>query len=249
MLNLKALLTQILNTLTLKSGATMTGQVKTNTGAVAIGSGQIGTENGLTISEFVNQVRYSSGAMGSVKINSSNAGGYTFSGWYNYCYIPHRFGGMNGTAQSDNHNYGNIILCHMTTGGLFYNIRVSSGSIAQVYKFETNATQTVSLGNTLTSVSTTYYKLETSVGRTNYSRSGCVISLTIGVTVNSPTKWSAVFASGLPAPMQDPVYGCLGCDTDHSTMAISINSSGQISGSGGVAGKLYYGTVYYVTAS
>ena len=252
MLNLKALLTQILNILTLKSGVTMTGEVQTSTGAVAMGSGQIGTENGLTIAEFVNQVRYSSGAMGSVKINSSTAGGYTFSGWYNYIYIPHRSGGLNGAARTsggtDNHNYGNVMLCHMTTGGQFYNIRVTGGTIAQVYKFETNASQSVSRGNTLTSVATTYYSLETSASRTNYSYSGRVVSVTLGVTAKSPVKWSAVFASGLPVPMQNPVYGCLGCDTDNSAMAISINSSGQISGSGGVANKLYYGTIYYVTA-
>ena len=56
MLNIKNLLKQILNTLTLNTGATMTGEVKTNTGAVIIGSGQTGTESGLAISEFVNQL-------------------------------------------------------------------------------------------------------------------------------------------------------------------------------------------------
>lgn len=249
MLNIKNLLKQILNTLTLKTGVTMTGEVKTNTGAVIIGSGQMGTESGLTISEFVNQVRYSSGAMGSVNITSSSAGGVTFSGWYNYCYIPHRSGGLNGAASGDNHNYGNVILCHMTSDGLFYNIRVTGGTIAQVHILDTAYYEGGYSGHALSSITNSNYNLETAVTRTNYSTTGRLVILTLGVTPKSPVQWSSAFASGLPIPLQPPVYGALGCHDGHSAMAVSINASGQISGSGGVANKTYYGTIYYISAS
>ena len=36
---------------------------------------------------------------------------------------------------------------------------------------------------------------------------------------------------------------------DHSSMAVAINSSGQIKGSGGVNGKQYIGIVYYIASS
>ena len=255
MLNLKALLTNILNTLTLRSGVTMTGEVRTNTEGTIIASGQTGTESGLTISEFVDQIRYSSGAMGSVKINSSTAGGVTFSGWYNYCYIPHRNGGLNGQARTtggtDNHSYGNIIIGHMTTGGQFYNIRVASNTIAKVTKLDTTFYENTSTYGGLTSVSTTYYSLETSTGRTSYRKIGRIVTITMGVTPKSPQKWaSSAFASGAPAPYGGlEVYGCLCCDTDHSTVSIAIQSDGTIKAGGGVANKLYYGTIHYVSAS
>ena len=252
MLNIKNLLIQILNTLTLKSGATMTNELKTSNGDVIIGSGQIGEEAGLTISEFVAKVRYSSGAVGSVKINNSSAGGYTFNQtWYNYFYIPHRFGADSGNPRgqnNDNHNYGNIILCSMLGAGYTYNIRVSGGNIAEVTRLDASLSFTNSTV-TPASVSTTNYSLETSANRTNIKKSGRAVFISIGVTAKSPVKWSSTFANGFPVPMQAPVYGALGCDSDGSNMAVSIDANGNMSGAGGVANKLYYGTIYYIAAS
>ena len=252
MLNIKSLLTKILNTLTLRSGVTMTGPLKNSNGAVAVGSGQA---TNATIQDFVNEVRYSNGAVGSVYITSnySQSGITIAAGWYNYCYIPHRYGGVNGAApttsnETDNCNYGNIILCGMTINNVYYNIRVSGGSIAAVYKYITASTAPAAITSGTT---TNYNTYGNNVSLCNYTKLGRLVCVTLIVNCVSSAKWpSNYFASGLPAPYDSKeVYGSLGCVTDHSSMAVAINSSGQIKGSGGVNGKQYIGTVYYIASS
>ena len=97
-----------------KSGDTMTGQLKTSfRESVATGSYQAVSTN---IPDLCNELRYSSGCMGSVSLSTS----YTKDGvtlpaqWYNFLWIPHRSGGLNGTASGDNCNYGTLYLTGMT---------------------------------------------------------------------------------------------------------------------------------------
>ena len=116
-------------------GGTMTGQLKTSfNSAIAVGS-YLPTAQ--TIPNLVEEVRFSSGCMGSVSITTSYTkdGKTIATGWYNYLYMPHRSGGVNGAASGDNCNYGNLLLFGMTVADAAYNIRVNGGAIQNLYKF------------------------------------------------------------------------------------------------------------------
>lgn len=95
-----------------KSGDTMTGELITSAGKVAMGSG---VANANTIKALVEDLRFTSGCSGSVDITEP----YTLNGitipasWYHYFYAPHRSGGYNGGINpdyDDNTLYGCIIL-------------------------------------------------------------------------------------------------------------------------------------------
>lgn len=115
------------------NGGTMTGQLLTSyKSSVAMGSyGSAQT----TVPNLVNEVRYSSGCMGSASINTAYTNGVTIpTGWYNFIYTPHRSGGNSGSASGDNCNYGNLELFSMTMAGGRYVIRVAGGAIAEVVR-------------------------------------------------------------------------------------------------------------------
>lgn len=115
-----------------KTGGTMTGQLKTSyRESVAIGS--YGTAQ-TTVDGLVNEVRFSSGAMGSASINTAyTKNGATIpTGWYNFIFSPHRSGGVNGQASGDNCNYGTLILTPMTFAGDSFIIRCSTSGAANV---------------------------------------------------------------------------------------------------------------------
>ena len=110
-------------------GGTMTGQLKTSfKESVAMGSY---AATSTTIPDLCNELRYSSGCCGSVNIGTKYTGSPSTinTGWYNFLWIPHRSGGVNGSASDDNCNYGRLILRGMTVNGE-YEIRFNSGSIA-----------------------------------------------------------------------------------------------------------------------
>lgn len=114
------------------NGGTMTGQLLTSfKSAVAMGS--YGTAQ-TTLPNFVAEVRFSSGCMGSVSINTAyTKNGTTIpTGWYNFIYSPHRSGGNSGAASGDNCNYGTLILSGMTMSAGPFFIQVNGGSIQSV---------------------------------------------------------------------------------------------------------------------
>lgn len=114
-----------------KSGDTMTGQLKTSfKNSVAIGSYQA---TATTIPELCNELKLSSGAMGSASIGTAYTNGNITipTGWYNFIWVPHRSGGLNGTASGDNTSYGSLYLSGMTVSGL-YMIRYHNGAIGEV---------------------------------------------------------------------------------------------------------------------
>ena len=92
-----------------------------------------------TVAALLNEVRYSNGCCGSV-----NLAAYTGSpsslpaAWYNFQYIPHRWGGNHGAADGDNCNYGTLMLYGMT-GGSAYQIRYSNASISFCREIYTRA--------------------------------------------------------------------------------------------------------------
>ena len=118
------------------SGGTMTGEIKTSfKSSVAMGSYQAAAT---TVPDLVEEIRYSSGATGSVNIttayatvnsNSFISGGTIETGWYNFFYSPHRSGGNSGAASGDNHNYGTLILNGMNNNNRTWIITISNGSI------------------------------------------------------------------------------------------------------------------------
>lgn len=164
MLNLKSLLTKILTDGVFKDGATMTGQLKTSyKNYVACGSY---SSSQTTISDLITEVRYSSGAMGSVTFSSNYVDSNLLipAGNYQFLYIPHRFGGINGTATSDNCNYGNLFLINVANNSVHKNrvfvVRLNGGTIKE-YK-EINTTYYTSSGTHPTKTTNSYYSLNTS---------------------------------------------------------------------------------------
>lgn len=120
------------------TGGTMTGQIKTSFNeSVAVGSYQA---HAATIPNLVQELRYSSGCMGSasisIKYNSIPAG------WYNFIYIPHRSGGVNGLASDDNCDYGSLILIGMTMINQAWIIEFQSGKIVSYFSIRNTDTNT-----------------------------------------------------------------------------------------------------------
>lgn len=91
-----------------------------------------------TVKRAVEKASYSSGIMGSVYIEAPHTDSTPniSAGWYNYIYVPHRNGGNNGVAQSDNCSYGTMIITGMTSDNGIYKIRYNGG-IQSVEKFYT----------------------------------------------------------------------------------------------------------------
>ena len=136
------------------SGGTMTGRILTSyKSSVAIGSYHSATT---TIPDLAEEIRYSSGVCGSVNITTA----YTKDnitipiGWYNYLWIPHRTGGLNGEANGDNCNFGSLYLSGMTLSGC-YMIRYASSAIAEVRNLYADTNTTYSAGTGLSLSSTT----------------------------------------------------------------------------------------------
>lgn len=126
------------------TGGTMTGQIKTSFNeSVAVGSYQA---NATTIPNLVQEVRYSSGCMGSVSIST----GYNSipAGWYNFIYIPHRSGGVNGYENNDNCDYGSLILIGMTVTNQAWIIEFQSRNITSYFSIRnTDTTYSVATQN------------------------------------------------------------------------------------------------------
>lgn len=122
------------------TGGTMTGQIKTSfKDSVAIGSyGATST----TLEDVINELRFSSGCMGSVSLAKDY--GIVVAGWYNYIYIPHRTGGLNGNANGDNANYGAMILIGMTSPseGHAYVLTHYNGSVGNIFTIINNTSVT-----------------------------------------------------------------------------------------------------------
>jgi hypothetical protein len=117
------------------TGGTMTGQIKTSfKQSVAMGSYEA---DATTIPNLCEELRYSSGASGSANIEEAyTKDGVTISAkWYNFIWMPHRFGGANGAASGDNTNFGSLLLSAMTgSAAECYLIRYSSQSIQNVVR-------------------------------------------------------------------------------------------------------------------
>lgn len=118
------------------SGGTMTGRIYTSFhNSVAVGSC---LANANTIPDLVEELRYSSGCMGSAMINTS----YDMipRGWYNFIYIPHGSGGINGTKYSDLCDYGSLIIIGMNVENQAWIIQFQSNTIASYFSIRNTDT-------------------------------------------------------------------------------------------------------------
>ena len=119
------------------SGGTMTGQLTTSFGAVAMGTLDGGN---CTLPELAQTLRYSSGAGGSFYLNTAyeiNQWGVNIpTSWYNFLWLPHRSGGNSGQASGDNCDYGTLFLSDMTGNNGAYSVRFTSGAIANVVRLD-----------------------------------------------------------------------------------------------------------------
>jgi len=121
------------------SGGTMTGQLKTSfKSSIATGSY---APSATTIPNLCTELRYSSGCMGSFSLSTAYTyGGITVpTGWYNFLWIPHRSGGVNGNASGDNCDYGTFLLSGMNNANGMFRIRYSNGSIQECRRITDNS--------------------------------------------------------------------------------------------------------------
>lgn len=232
-----------------KSGDTMTGQLKTSfKSSVAIGSYN---SSQATVPDLCEELRYSSGATGSVSITTA----YTkdnitiATGWYNFLWVPHRSGGVNGAASSDNCNYGSLYLSGMTVSGL-YMIRYASQAIAEVknlYKppaaisadsATTAATATNVAWTGITSNPITFS--QAAYGTTGWSQLGGRTTTLNSIRVWKPTDtvtWGTASHSAVMAYGCGDTKGML--DISYSSPLVSI-AGGNAGGSTDDAPKWYF---------
>lgn len=82
-----------------------------------------------TLNDLINEVRYSNGCIGSCAITGVSPMP-TSSTWYNFIWLPHRFGGNYGVASGDNCNYGTLLLFYMTSNtATWFTVHLTNGTI------------------------------------------------------------------------------------------------------------------------
>lgn len=194
------------------NGGTMAGQLLTSfKSSVAMGS--YGTAQ-TTVDGFVGEVRYSSGCMGSVSINTAyTKNGTTIpTGWYNFIYSPHRSGGNSGAASGDNCNYGTLILSGMTMSAGPFFIQVNGGAVQSVKLISSTGGWT--LAGTATGTNTV------TISDSNASE--------VYVKVN-PTGTSVYSATILRSDLQSIWYvgGYYYSSTDYGIVNINVSNSNK----------------------
>ena len=112
------------------TGGTVTGdlhvhQEVTNETGKMVASFQSGAS---TVTELINQVRYTNGCMGSVDFAKSEY--KTTASWYTFIWIPHRTGGLHLGNNGDNQNYGSLLLFPMVFDGTAWFFRYQHGEIS-----------------------------------------------------------------------------------------------------------------------
>ena len=249
MLNLKSLLNQIISNGIFKTGTTMTGQLKLSYNNFIACGYYDSTQT--TLEDFINEVKMSSGAMGTVTFSSNDSshgvsipGGITYS----FIYMPHRSGGINGAANGDNTDYGNILLFYKTWNpseprNYVVNVRTKTVSyFSGIYGF--------SDGITFSSTSNSYYTLILSDGGCYASRaSGCPNAYLFTIAINCKstpqTSWqeigkfttnSSYFANDFNFSIVDSTNGSI-------LQCYFAASNGKIYTRGGKNGGNYVGTI------
>lgn len=117
------------------SGGTVAGEINLGKTSYNFNKGAIPgvkLSSAATLPELLTEVRYSNGQMGSVNFSSDYNSTIT-RGWWLYLYIPHRIGGINGTKNGDNTDWGVLILMGMTVQlGKMYTVNFQNGAIGTI---------------------------------------------------------------------------------------------------------------------
>lgn len=117
------------------SGGTVTGEINLGKTSYNFNKGAIPgvkLSSATTLPELLTEVRYSNGQMGSVNFSSDYNSTITH-GWWLYLYIPHRIGGINGTKNGDNTDWGVLFLMGMTVQlGKMYTVNFQNGAISTI---------------------------------------------------------------------------------------------------------------------
>lgn len=203
------------------------GQIKTSfKDSVAMGSYVAAAS---TIPNLCTELRYSSGAAGSCSIGTAyTKDGVTIStGWYNFLWIPHRSGGVNGSASGDNCDYGSLYLSGMTVSGC-YMIRFASGSIAELKNLyvDTNTHRPIQMNGTeILGNNTTALNL----------KAGSNVSLTNSSGTVTIAATDTTYTAATAAPGNIAASGSAGTSTNYArqdhTHGISLatgDSNGQV---------------------
>ena len=210
------------------SGATMKGQLKTSF-QTSVAMGSYGSAQ-TTVENFINEVRYSSGCSGSVSIGTAyTKNGVTIStGWYNFMYMPHRSGGVNGsgTGAGDNISYGNCFLFGMNNANGRYIIRVSSGSIQEVSKLVT----TIELNQTPSTSGLSPYSSRCTISNGGIYSIGnqvfVTMKLKIDASLSANNYWTVV--GGFPAPSYEQALACSGINKNGTALSAYVKSDGYL---------------------
>ena len=129
-----------------KTGDTMTGALTLKKTSYNYNGGAIpGAKqaDATTIEDLINELRYTNGQIGSVQIKTAyTLNNITIStGWYNYSYIPHRMGGIDGDDNEDNTYFGTLMLTGMNISSPIYVLRYYNRGIELTSLATTNVTK------------------------------------------------------------------------------------------------------------
>ena len=258
MLNLKSLLTKIVQNGIFKSGVTMTGQLKTSYNNFVACGGYDSSQT--TIAGLINEVKMSSGVMGYFHLaaDDSNYGATVYNGHYTFIYLPHRYGGVNGTTptttgETDNCKYGNLILFSMFR---CYIINLNNNTITGAYLLGTHFFDYNATAISFTSISNSYYEFKTTNSWGTYIEGdyphGVLLTLYFQCTTPQ-TSWQKIGSYSLPSNYTSSAgkvnqdYNFCLTNTAGTVIHGYINSSGEIFTKGGTAGHGFKGTIFPIT--
>lgn len=227
-----------------KTGDTMTGPLILRKTSYNYNGGTIPGTKGAdahTIEDLINELRYTNGQIGSVEIKTA----YTLNnvtiavGWYNYAYIPHRKGGLDGGANGDSTNFGTLMLTGMSISSPVYVLRYNNQNIQELKKL---AEQSTGWKNATLS---SYI-----AGTVKYTKIGNIVIVSFfDVYVKSNLSHNKVLASNLPTSTDYIITTLTNFDAPGG-MRIAVNPSGQIVAhysSNTANNNNYYGTLIYIT--
>ena len=209
----------------ISDGAKFEGQVKTSFyESIAPGSLQAQSTD---IPTLVQELRYSSGCLGSVYITTaySLTGDTIAVGWYNFLWIPHRTGGLNGQQWGDNTDYGTCILSGMSGSFGTHILRFDNTVIAELHRIATGDVvktdiTTLQSGTPYASYGGCYYEVCDNMVHIHIGISGLTAGGTTGTTVFTMPQ-------GL-RPSTDHISTGIGADRSKISN-IYVNDSGAVS--------------------
>ena len=216
------------------------GQIKTSfKDSIAPGSYQ---SSQTTIPNLLEEVRYSSGCMGSFNLTTAySLNNLTLAtGWYNFMYIPHRSGGVNGAApaSADNCDYGVLYLHKMNFGQhsdyiLSYNNKaISLLDLHASFKSAITDEQIVIADGTTGHIKTSGYTTSSFAPSSTVSCTAANVKTALSISssgsatkwLNEKGSWTTPTASDVGAAPSSTVS----CTAANVKSALGIKSNGSI---------------------